>query len=99
MNPNPPSFKYSWWSRLIALVTKVSPILSFRSVVPLQDVFARVVQVSIPQDESQPAQLQILLVVALDRVSDEGKSDLVVQIGSTPPGCLRARSSGFHPPG
>ena len=47
-------------------------------VVALEDVFARVVEVAIAEQEAKAAKLEILLVVALDGIRDEGDANLVV---------------------
>ncbi len=47
-------------------------------VVALEDVFAGVVQVAVAQQKAQAAIAQIVLVIALDGVRDEGDAELVV---------------------
>ncbi len=48
-------------------------------VVALENVFAGVVQVAVAQEEAEAAELQIILMIFLDGVRDEGQAELVVR--------------------
>ncbi len=69
----------------------IHPAPRVDSVVTLQNVLARIVQLPIAQDEAQPTQLQILLVVALDGVGHKSQPNLVVSPPPTPAGKVAAK--------
>jgi hypothetical protein len=46
-------------------------------VVGLEDVFASIVEIAVAQQEAQAAESQIVLVIALNGVGDEGRAEFV----------------------
>ena len=53
------------------------PAPAMPCVVALHNILAAVIQISVAQQESKPAQLQIILVVLLDSVRNDYESELV----------------------
>jgi len=52
-----------------------------QSVVGLQDVLAGVVKVTVAEQEAEASVAEVVLVVALDGVRDEGEAESVVRAG------------------
>src|SRR5258708_9803395 len=55
-------------------------------VVALEDVFAGAVELAVAEEEAVAAVAEVVLVVALDGVADEGEADLVVCAGAAAAG-------------
>src|SRR5665213_1883904 len=63
----------------LAVERVIQPTPRMNGVVALEDVLARVVQLAVSQQKAQAAQLQILLMIALNGVGDEGEAEFVVR--------------------
>ena len=61
-------------------------------VIAFDNILPPVVEISIAQQESQSAQLQILLMIALDGIGDEGDCDLIHGPVPARPGVIQARN-------